>query len=215
MSHLLFLTYEKRKILVSRGNVSSLSINQVSVHISVAEWKKSVRLCILRSDHQFANTTWGNQTWLLFALSKQSNVFLSLFCTTYVFTCHSQSSLAEFPECWLKPAAELSTSTSDAFTVPCSQPSEYFPKPSLAWLLHSTSSQVFGIACVRKDAHTHMHILSSVSLPTTVESSRLFPSSQLDFSHLFTPPCSFPLAPSSSSFFLKLLIFLWFFPSFF
>lgn len=75
-------------------------------------------------------------------------MFLSLLCATYVFTCHSQSSLAEFPECWVKPAAELSMSTSDAFTVPCSQPSEYFPKTSLAWLLHSASSQVFAIACV-------------------------------------------------------------------
>lgn len=90
-------------------------------------------------------------------------MFLSLLCATSVFTCHTQSSLAEFPECWVKPAAELSMSTSDAFTVPCSQPSEYFPKPSLAWLLHSASSQVFAIACVC--AHTYTRSLSYLLKP--------------------------------------------------
>lgn len=111
-------------------------------------------------------------------------LFLSFLCATYAFTCQSQSSLAEFPECWVKPAAELSMSTSDAFTVPCSQPSEYFPKPSLAWLLHSASSQVFAVACVSRYTHkhtqTHTHTITYLyPLPTTVESSCvyvLFPS---------------------------------------
>lgn len=125
--------------------------------------------------------------WLSFEvfLVKHPEVILSLFCATYVFTCQT---LAEFPECWVKPAAELSMSTSDAFTVPCSQPSEYFPKPSLAWLLHSASSQVFAVACVGLHTCTH-------PLPTTVESSCPCPFPQLDFSPLFTPPYCSPSGP--------------------
>lgn len=127
-------------------------------------------------------------------------MFLSLLCATYAFTCHSQSSLAEFPECWVKPAAELSMSTSDAFTVPCSQPSEYFPKPSLAWLLHSASSQVFAIACVCLRAHTYTHsYLLTAPSQLQLNPCVCVPFPQLDFSPLFTPPyCS----PSGSFFIL-------------
>lgn len=126
-------------------------------------------------------------------------MFLSLLCATYVFTCHSQSSLTEFPECWVKPAAELSMSTSDAFTVPCSQPSEYFPEPSLAWLLHSASSQAFAIACVCPHTyiHTHTHIqsylLTYTPLPPTVESSCLRPFSPVGFLPLIYSSILFPL----------------------
>lgn len=123
------------------------------------------------------------RTGLPFALPKQSKVFLSLLCATSVFTCHTQSSLAEFPECWVKPAAELSMSTSDAFTVPCSQPSEYFLKPSLAWLLHSASSQVFAIACVSVRTRS----LLVPPPPTTVESSCLCLVSPVGFSPSIHP----------------------------
>ncbi len=105
-------------------------------------------------------------------------------------------------------------STSDAFTVPCSQPSEYFPKPSLAWLLHSASSQVFAIACVRLCAHTQTltQLLTYTPFPTTVESSH-FPSwISPPYLLLHTVP---PLAHSSSSSFLQLLISLWFILGFF
>lgn len=81
--------------------------------------------------------------------TKKYPVFLSLPHATYAFTCHSRRSrAAEFPEHRVKPAAELSMSTSDAFTAPCPQPSEYFPKTSLAWLWHPALSQVFALACV-------------------------------------------------------------------
>lgn len=104
-------------------------------------------------------------------------------------------------------------STSDAFTVPCSQPSEYFLKLSLAWLLHSALSQVFAIVCVCLCTHTHSLSLTYFNPPSQLQLNPpvyvLFP--RLDCSPYLrhTVP---PLAHSTSSSFLQLLIFLWFFP---
>lgn len=139
---------------------------------------------------------------ILFVTQKQLNVFFYLW-NLYIHMSES-GSLAEFPECWVKPAAELSMSTSDAFTVPCSQPSEYFPKPSLAWLLHSASSQVFAVAC---ESHTHRYLLKPPPhYSWTFLSTFLSPS-------WISPPCLLhhtvlPLAPSLSLSFFELLIFL-------
>ena len=73
-------------------------------------------------------------------------------------------------ECWAEPAAEPSMSTSDAFTVHCSQPSQHFPEPSLACLLHLALTQL----CAA--------LLSSTVHPSLPWISRL----------LFTPPCCSP-----------------------
>lgn len=84
-------------------------------------------------------------------------------------------------------------STSDAFTVPCFQPSEYFPKPSLAWLLHSASSQVFAFASLSLSVSLWLKCPSQLQLNPFV----YLPFPQLDFYFLFTPPlCS----PSGSLF---------------
>lgn len=95
-------------------------------------------------------------------------------------------------------------STSDAFTVPCFQPSEYFPKPSLAWLLHSASSQVFAFASLSL-------FLSDLNAPPNyswiLSSTFLFPS-WISTSYLLLHSVP-PLAHSSSLSFL-LLIFLFF-----
>lgn len=131
-------------------------------------------------------------TRLLFLLPKQSEVFLSFFCATYVFTCQSRGSLAEFPECWAKPAAEPSMSTSDAFTVLCSQPSEYFQTLISMAAAFSLIPGLCSWMCACRHTHTHT-VTYLYPLPTAVESSCLRSFCPVGFLPLIYSTILFPL----------------------